>query len=115
MIFVNENENKDKIGIYMIKNLINNKIYIGQTQDRFIERYWNHKWKLNNKIHDNKHLQRSWNKYGEDAFEFRSIHELAPNENIDDLERYYINLYSQNNILYNIYYRTAWCNRLFPI
>ena len=47
MIFNVDSDKKDKIGIYLIKNIINNNLYIGQTGDRFIERYWNHKWKLN--------------------------------------------------------------------
>ena len=56
MQFINEEVYKDRVGIYQIKNLINNKLYIGQTLDRFIERYWNHAWKLNNQRHDNKYL-----------------------------------------------------------
>lgn len=101
MEFINQKELKDKVGIYQIKNLKNNKIYIGQTSDRFIERYWNHLWKLTNNKHDNDHLQKSFNKYGTECFEFSVLHILQPEENIDELERKYINQYDKN-ILYNI-------------
>ena len=100
MNFKEETKYKDRIGIYQIKNIINGKLYIGQTKDRFIERYWNHTWKLRNGTHENKHLQKSFIKYGEDNFEFSVLHILNDFENIDDLEIYYISLYDFNK-LYN--------------
>lgn len=101
MIFLEEDKNRNEIGIYYIRNKVNGKIYIGQTRDRFIERYWNHKWKLNNNSHDNKYLQRAWNKYGEDSFEFYVVHILKNDENIDDLEITYIDSFDGSKI-YNI-------------
>lgn len=100
MIFVDEDLYRDKIGIYLIRNKINGKTYVGQTSDRFIERYWNHRWKLNNNIHDNKYFQNSWNKYGEDNFEFSILYISDKNENIDDIERCFIKKYNKNS--YNI-------------
>lgn len=102
MRFIKENENKDRVGIYLIINKVNHKVYVGQTKDRFIERYWHHQWKLKKQIHDNTHLQKSWNKYGEENFEFSVIHILSNNENIDSLERYYIDLYDNSVGIYNI-------------
>lgn len=59
-------------GIYMIQNKVNGKIYIGQAVD--IERRWgHHKWELRSNHHKNYHLQRAWNKYEEDNFEFTII------------------------------------------
>lgn len=101
MKFINKEKYQDKIGIYQIRNIKNNKIYIGQTSDRFIERYWNHLWKLRNKKHDNNHLQRSFDKYGEECFEFSIIHLLNDGEDVDALERYYISNAPKNKI-YNI-------------
>lgn len=63
---------KDICGIYMIRNKVNDKVYIGQSIS-IEERFCSHKRKLNNKTHDSRHLQYAWNKYGEEAFEFEII------------------------------------------
>lgn len=82
-------------GIYYIKNKINNKKYIGQSIH--IHRRWNeHKWELNNNVHHNDYLQKSWNKYGEENFEFKII-ELCDEKNLDSKESYYISLYNTMN------------------
>jgi len=75
-------------GIYYIENLINNKKYIGQTQDIY-SRWKTHKWKLNNNRHHNKYLQNAWNKYGEDNFKFGII-EICNDTKLCELEIYYI-------------------------
>ena len=75
-------------GIYMIQNLVNFKIYIGQSVD--IESRWReHKNGLRGDYHDNKHLQKSWRKYGEDNFEFTIICECAESQ-LNTMEEYYI-------------------------
>ena len=102
MKFIEEEKYKDKVGIYLITNQINHNVYIGQTNDRFIERYWNHKWKLNNNSHDNIYLQNSWNKYGEENFTYSILHILSNNDNINELERYYINKFKLITSVYNI-------------
>jgi len=63
-------------GIYCIRNTKNNKFYIGQTIRSFKKRWKEHRDNLNHpnpKKHHNPHLQASWDKYGEDAFEFLEI------------------------------------------
>ena len=102
MIFINEEINKDLKGIYSITNKTNGKMYIGKTEDRFIERYWNHRWKLNKQLHENEHLERSWNKYGQDNFEFSVIHVLTAKDDINELEKYYINLHDSIASGYNM-------------
>ena len=58
----------DKIsGIYKIKCLKNEKIYIGSSFN-IIKRINNHFKKLKNNTHINKHLQASYNAYGKDSF-----------------------------------------------
>ena len=75
-------------GIYMIQNLANGKIYIGQAVD--IEYRWKvHKTKLRGNRHDNTHLQRSWNTHGGDNFEFTIICECDENQ-LNTMEEYYI-------------------------
>lgn len=82
-------------GIYKIVNIINNKLYIGQSVD--IYKRWNyHKYELNNNKHFNIHLQNSWNKYGEDNFKFEII-EICPKDRLNDKEKYYIMFYNSNN------------------
>ncbi len=65
-------------GIYAIRNNIDGKIYIGSCQTTFSRRFGEHRYALRNNIHGNPHLQRAWNKYGEQAFEF-SILEIIDN------------------------------------
>jgi len=77
-------------GIYYIRNKINNKLYVGQSQNIYNEWICCHRTRLRNNKHFNKYLQRSWNKYGEDNFEHGII---TIENNIDilgDLEIYWI-------------------------
>lgn len=83
------------IGIYKIENTINHKVYIGQSVD--IEMRWNeHLYALTRNLHENHHLQSSWNKYGAKAFTF-SIIEECELSHLTDREQYYIDLYGGIN------------------
>lgn len=76
-------------GIYKLTNTVNNKIYIGKSI--CIEnRLYHHLWYLKNNRHNNKHLQRAYNKYGEKAFKFEILKELSDKNNINQWEKYYI-------------------------
>ena len=75
------------IGIYSITNIANGKKYIGQSVDVKC-RIRNHKWALKHNCHDNDHLQKSFNKYGEDCFSFDIVCECSEEE-LDNLERLY--------------------------
>lgn len=83
------------IGIYKIKSLINNKVYIGSSNN--IEVRWNsHIRELESNKHSNKHLQNAWNKYGRDNFIFEVIEEC----NIKELlikEKLWIEYYNATN------------------
>ena len=101
MEFIDENEFKKEIGIYKITNLINKKVYIGQTKEGFQRRFWLHRWQLRNNAHDNKHLQSAWNKYGEENFSFEVI-KICKKEDVDEEEKKFIKFYRENGPCYNI-------------
>lgn len=91
----------DKLmGIYMIKNKINNKKYVGQSSDIYW-RWMRHKSDLNNNRHHNKHLQSAWNMYGEENFNFEII-EICDESNINRKEQYWIEKYDSYNSGYNL-------------
>ena len=100
--FIQEQKYRNYIGIYGIKNIINNKIYIGQTRESFIKRYWHHRCLLNNNHHDNPYLQNAWNKYGSDNFIYIVIEVVKDPCLIDELEIQYISYYKRKNLSYNI-------------
>lgn len=89
-------------GIYIIKNLINNKIYVGQSID-IKRRFYTHKYKLNSCKHPNKYLQEEWIKYGKENFVFEIV-EKCNKELLKEKEKYWIKHYNANNkkIGYNI-------------
>lgn len=89
-------------GIYSITNKITGDKYIGQTKRDFNERWSRHIWELRNSKHDNKYLQRSWCKYGEEAFEFIAVHICDELDILNDLEKYYIKKYDTFNNGFNL-------------
>lgn len=76
-------------GVYIFRNTINNKCYIGSTVMTFKRRMDHHLWHLRENKHKNKHFQSAWLKYGEDAFEY-DILEICPKEECLEKEQYYL-------------------------
>jgi group I intron endonuclease len=74
-----------QIGIYQIRNTINNKVYVGSSRD-IAQRWRAHKSNLKNNKHPNKHLQNAWDTYGEESFDF-SILFLCGEDELLDQER----------------------------
>lgn len=71
---------KRMCGIYSIRCISNQKVYIGSSKN-ISERWKEHKRNLDSKNHPNFYLQSAWNKYGPDVFiwevvEFVSVDEL---------------------------------------
>ena len=56
-------------GIYIIKNIVNGKLYIGSAVN-LDRRFYAHRWALYRNCHRNIYLQRAWNKDGETSFLF---------------------------------------------
>ncbi len=92
-------------GIYAIQNMINGKTYVGKTQTNFGDRWDCHRSQLRGGYHDNPHLQRAWNKYGEENFRFIIV-EVCPEgtttEEINELEIKYIKIFKNYDEAYNI-------------
>lgn len=78
--------------IYMITNLQNTKIYIGSAVN-FNYRKRTHLSLLRNNKHHSKHLQSSWNKYGEENFFFEIIEKCDKNKLLER-EQFYLNILS---------------------
>ena len=82
--------------IYMIQNTINSKFYIGSAIGHY-RRKGQHFWMLRNNIHFNKHLQSSWNKYGESSFSFNILEFIENVDLLREREEYWINQYNTLN------------------
>lgn len=83
------------IGIYKITNIINGKVYIGQSGDI------NRRWINHSHNEQNKHLKSAFEKYGKTNFDFEVIKELhnTPLTQIllDDYEKKYITEFNSMN------------------
>lgn len=65
--------------IYKIRNVVNNKFYVGSTANTET-RFKDHRRHLRKGNHHCRHLQAAWNKYGEDCFKFEVI-EIVKDDN----------------------------------
>lgn len=87
--------NEEKIsGIYKIINTNNGKYYVGGSKNICgqVNGRWNrHKQDLIKNIHDNDHLQRAWNKYGMDSFNF-VITECVDDDKLLIVEQKYLDI-----------------------
>lgn len=75
-------------GVYKILNNITGDFYIGSSCS-IMGRWYNHKRVLKKGQSHNQHLQRAWNKYGADAFEFIVLEECT-REIMIDREQFYL-------------------------
>lgn len=83
---------KDKSGIYIIHNTITKKVYIGSATDLY-SRKNTHFYQLRHNKHHNKHLQRSWNKYGENVFNFYVTEWVEDKSKLLEIEQFWITLF----------------------
>jgi len=75
------------VGIYCIQNQVDGKRYVGQSVN-IKSRFADHRCDLRHGRHPNSHLQRSWDKHGEAAFQF-SVVELTTPEQLSEREGYF--------------------------
>lgn len=102
---INTRKEKPIYGVYKIENLLDGKVYVGKSKD-IGRRWYEHKYELNKGKHINKHLQNSWNKYGENCFRFEILEETDSEEEALEREEYYIKKYETTNkkLGYNLTY-----------
>ena len=72
-------EMKFQIGVYQIRNISNNKIFVGCSTN--LNAIWNRqKFQLNFGSHPNTALQKEWNETGHDNFVFEILSEIKQEE-----------------------------------
>lgn len=76
------------IGVYAITNIeiSPERIYFGQSIN-IKKRLYEHLWALKRNVHENPHLQHSFNKYGEQSFIFAPFRAISNTENLTQLEK----------------------------
>lgn len=82
-------------GVYTITNMKNNKVYVGYSKNTE-RRLKEHKYALRNGTHHNLLLQRSFDKYGEDAFVFEHL-ECWNESVLPSMENYWCKLLSTHD------------------
>lgn len=96
-------------GVYIINNKINNHNYIGSSVN-IKKRFSRHKTELRNNKHPNKYLQRAWNKYGEDNFEFSIVEHYSYPDEIRKREIKNINVFGGDYNLTKVNINGRFCH-----
>lgn len=101
---VNKERKKNKIcGIYILESLIKDKWfggkYVGQSTD-IKQRKISHLKELKTNNHENKKLQRYYNKYGKDSLKFTFLMECSENE-LNFWEKWWIKSFDSYKTKYN--------------
>jgi len=86
-------DKKINSGVYKISNFQNGKVYIGSSIN-IKQRYYEHTSDLKRNVHHSIHLQRAWNKYGEDCFEFEIVELVIDNDKLLEREQYWMDYYN---------------------
>lgn len=82
-------------GVYLITNTINGKLYVGSAADIVKRWQWHKRYLMLNKHHSIL-LQRSYNKYGEDAFDYAIVEECLP-EKLLEIEQLWLDASNSYN------------------
>ena len=86
-----------RCGIYCIQNISNNKRYIGSSKNMY-QRLLKHFALLRHNKHENIILQQSWNKHGEEVFDWYIL-EYCEENKLTEREQHYIDFFKTE---YNI-------------
>lgn len=83
-------------GVYIIRNIVTLKVYVGSSLVSFASRKATHFSTLKNNKHQNKYLQSAYNKYGIESFLFEILEPC--NETLCvEREQYWIDFYNSMN------------------
>jgi group I intron endonuclease len=93
-----------KSGIYKISNTVSGSFYIGRSVDA-PDRMAHHRNQLRRGVHVNKHMQNSWDKYGEGAFLFEHIWE-EEQDTLEETEGILLRSLWWRDNLYNHHYHS---------
>lgn len=77
-------------------------MYIGQTKTSFKKRWSEHIKDLSENKHCNIYLQRVWNLYGSECFAFKVLKACNEDDDLNKLEKYYIEKYNTYEEGYNL-------------
>jgi group I intron endonuclease len=88
-------------GIYKIINVVNNKFYVGSSVD-LKRRKAKHFSELRHNKHNNRHLQAAWLKYGEQAFVFVVVEEVADDVDLLAAENIWLQAHVGKDYCYNL-------------
>lgn len=75
--------------IYKYTNLINGKVYIGQTKQTIKQRDYKHQTQLN----DNTYFHRAMKKYGRNNFSLELVEDHIPFNQLNEKEKFYIDFF----------------------
>lgn len=100
--FYPDEELKNKSGIYQIRNLVNNKLYIGSANNLYRRKNREHFYRLAQNKHCNNKLQDDFNKHGEQNFIFEVIEFVEDKDNLLECEQYWIDRFNVVEKGYNI-------------
>jgi group I intron endonuclease len=90
-------------GIYMIMNVVQNKVYIGQSSN-VAYRMRKHKEMLKGNRHYNVGLQEHWNRFTQEAFVFNILERIDDKSKLNEREEFWTKFYQTNTScqVYNI-------------
>lgn len=95
---LNDKENFNFACIYLWTNLLNGKVYVGQTQNFY------NRMKQYYKKREHRLINFALDKYGFDNFDVIVLNRVESTEVLDDLEQYWMDFYKsyERNIGYNV-------------
>lgn len=98
---INEKNLPHATGIYKITNLVNGKVYIGQSKDIYNRYNSKHKYAYKQNKVSHYHLYQAFQKYGLNNFSIEVV-ELCQKEKLNEREIYWIKYYDSYNNGYNM-------------